>query len=330
MLARRELRQLAQRVTARYHIGPLNRAETEAYVQHRIQVAGGLGKVAFTKGALAAVHAVSKGVPRVLNLVCDRALLAGYARGARTIDAPTVRLAAREVQGVGPRLDWRGVAAAAVAAVVALLGAGALASLRSSPAIPAPKPAAAVSPAPAPPLRLGGLVLRAPREAATQASFESVRTLWGPEPLERTSLRANRDMLRRLDLPAILEMFHPERTDTVPLALLGLQGEQAIVSLLGETARVSWTEVDALWTRQATFLWRDSERLLQDPTRAETWLQGRLLELRYAQPGASGALALQAFQRDLGLVPDGLLGVRTLMALVTRGSAPRPRLGATS
>ncbi len=337
MLARHDLRQLAQRVTARYHIGPLNRAETEAYVQHRIQVAGGLGKVLFTKGALVAAHAVSGGVPRVLNLVCDRALLAGYAHGTRTITPATVRIAAREIQGGARRLNGRGAAAAALAVASVLLAAGAIASFRSTPAVatPAPTlepaPAAAASPAPASAARLPGLVLRAPRDAAVQSSLERLRSLWGAEPLERITLRANRDMLRRLDLPALLEMFHPERADTVPLALVGLQGDQAVVSILGETASVSWSEVDALWTRQATFLWRDAERLLQDPARAEIWQQARLLELRYARPGDSNALALEGFQRDLGLVPDGVLGARTLMALVTRGPAPRPRLlGATS
>jgi general secretion pathway protein A len=102
MLARRELRQLAQRVTARYHIGPLNRPETDGYVQHRIQVAGGLGKVAFTSGALAAVHAASRCAARAEPRLRPRAAR-GYpaARHDRRGDGP---LGAREVSGSGSRL----------------------------------------------------------------------------------------------------------------------------------------------------------------------------------------------------------------------------------
>ena len=73
ILSRRELRQLAQRVTARYHLSPLNRQETEEYVRHRLSVAGGTTTVHFTPDALSAVHRASAGVPRLVNLICDRA-----------------------------------------------------------------------------------------------------------------------------------------------------------------------------------------------------------------------------------------------------------------
>src|SRR5438034_4271789 len=99
MLSRRELRQLAQRITARYHLDPLDEVGTADYIRHRLEVAGGAGKVGFTRGALAAVHRFSGGIPRLINLVCDRALLGGYVKGTRTIDAVTVRRAAREVRG---------------------------------------------------------------------------------------------------------------------------------------------------------------------------------------------------------------------------------------
>ena len=87
MLARRELRQLAQRVTARYHLSPLSRQETDEYIRHRLVVAAGEGKVSFTAAALAAVHQKSGGIPRLINLICDRALLGGYVEGTRVIDA---------------------------------------------------------------------------------------------------------------------------------------------------------------------------------------------------------------------------------------------------
>src|SRR5512147_2596903 len=107
MLARHELRQLAQRVNARYHLSPLSLAETGEYVRHRIVVAGGEGKVGYTSDALSAVHQVSGGVPRLVNLVCDRALLAGYVQNARTITAGMVQQAAREVAAQRPASTFR-------------------------------------------------------------------------------------------------------------------------------------------------------------------------------------------------------------------------------
>ena len=74
LLARHELRQLAQRVTARYHLSPLDLAETDEYIRHRITVAGGEGKVGFTSEALRHVHRLSGGVPRLVNLICDRVI----------------------------------------------------------------------------------------------------------------------------------------------------------------------------------------------------------------------------------------------------------------
>src|SRR5687768_4654588 len=125
MLARRELRQLAQRVTARYHLSPLTRQETEDYIRHRLVVAGGEGKVSFTAAALSAVHQKSGGIPRLINLICDRALLGGYVAGTRVIDAPVVRQAARETAGPAPQTGHRRQRLLVAAVTVAALGSAA-------------------------------------------------------------------------------------------------------------------------------------------------------------------------------------------------------------
>ncbi|MFO0336732.1 MAG: ExeA family protein, partial [Pseudomonadota bacterium] len=77
VLARNDLRQLAQRITGRYHLDPLTRPETAAYVRHRLQVAGATTEI-FTPPALAELHRLSSGIPRIVNVIADRALLGAY------------------------------------------------------------------------------------------------------------------------------------------------------------------------------------------------------------------------------------------------------------
>ena len=110
LLDRTELRQLAQRITGRYHLEPLSREETLGYVRHRLRVAGAAEDI-FTPSALAEVHRLAAGVPRVINVTCDRALLGAYTQETRKVTSSLVRLAAGEVYGrrfMPPWLGWLG------------------------------------------------------------------------------------------------------------------------------------------------------------------------------------------------------------------------------
>src|SRR5688572_22951486 len=97
MLARPELEQLAQRVIARFHLEALSEAETVQYVRHRLAVAGMTTAIPFDRRALARIHRLSRGVPRRINLLCDRALLGAYAEGKTNVARRIVDKAAREV-----------------------------------------------------------------------------------------------------------------------------------------------------------------------------------------------------------------------------------------
>jgi len=97
MLAKPGLQQLAQRVIARYHLEALSESETLRYVRHRLNVAGLSRAVPFDRTSLKRIYFYSHGVPRRINLLCDRALLGAYANGKTSVDAQTVELAAREV-----------------------------------------------------------------------------------------------------------------------------------------------------------------------------------------------------------------------------------------
>jgi general secretion pathway protein A len=98
LLARDDLRQVAQRITGRYHLAPLDVDEAAAYVRHRLRVAGARSEI-FTPRALRSLHRVSGGFPRLINIIADRAMLAAYVGNRHEIDARLVRAAAAEVRG---------------------------------------------------------------------------------------------------------------------------------------------------------------------------------------------------------------------------------------
>ena len=100
-LARPELRQLAQRITARFHLRPLSREETRAYVRHRLEVAGS-GEDLFPAAVIGRLRRLSRGVPRLINILCDRALLGAFVQGKRQVERATLAQAAREVAGETP------------------------------------------------------------------------------------------------------------------------------------------------------------------------------------------------------------------------------------
>jgi general secretion pathway protein A len=107
MLARPELEQLAQRVVARFHLGALSEAETVQYVRHRMGVAGLNRPLPFDRPARQRIYKWSRGVPRRINLLCDRALLGAYAQGLARVDSATVDKAAAEVFDKPRGLPWQ-------------------------------------------------------------------------------------------------------------------------------------------------------------------------------------------------------------------------------
>jgi general secretion pathway protein A len=120
-----ELRQLDQRISIRYELKPLTREETAAYIAHRLTIAGGGAVVSFTPKAIDAVHRYTEGIPRLINLLCDRALLGGYSARTARITPEIVRSAAVGLELASPRrrqlAAWLGRRVAAVAAGVAAL-----------------------------------------------------------------------------------------------------------------------------------------------------------------------------------------------------------------
>ncbi len=124
VLSRREMRQLDQRITARYHLRPLSRKTTTAYIRHRLEVAG-LKEQVFTPRALRLIARHSGGIPRLINIICDRALLGAYAKQRDRVYGNLVREARNEVRGRRNGTGYRRfVGFGAAVLVVILLGIG--------------------------------------------------------------------------------------------------------------------------------------------------------------------------------------------------------------
>jgi general secretion pathway protein A len=155
-----QLRQLDQRITIRYSLKPLSRQDMIRYIEHRLSVAGSKGSVGFTQGALGRIYTYSKGYPRLINIICDRSLLAGYSERARVITARMVTKAARGIRGKEKRTrflairPWKLIfpivallALALLAALSYWIGRGSLTHLSNSLFVPSSSQASTKQPA---------------------------------------------------------------------------------------------------------------------------------------------------------------------------------------
>ncbi|WP_333686820.1 ExeA family protein [Methylococcus capsulatus] len=288
LLEQKQLRQLAQRITARYHLTPLTRAETVDYIRHRLTVCGCPAPL-FTPAALAAVHRLSGGIPRLINIICDRALLGTYAQGKFQADRATVRRAAREVLPENPLPRFWRQLLVGVAVIVALGAMGVVligrtpggktvSSTPEAPAIPATSPMAAPDA-----LDAAAQKPMAPAAATGRARFEDLLkskgvdeaaafgrmfALWNIKAdagqpcakAERQGLRCLREDsgwpgLRSLNHPAVLEFTLPggeKRYGT----LTGIAGGLVTVEFGGEPATLPLTENLPFWEGRFTLLWR--------------------------------------------------------------------------
>jgi general secretion pathway protein A len=288
LLDRNDLRQLAQRITGRYHLKPLSREETQGYVRHRLRIAGATGEI-FTPGALRELHRLSSGIPRVINVSCDRALLGAYTKEARRVSAALVRQAAGEVYGrrfVPVWMGWAtGVAVAAGLAVVGVVGVRTWqhqsAALRAAhpptAATPAsPQPAAisaaagtaAARPMPAA-VSINGLLAANNANTTDAAAFRRLLSLWGTamtddrDPcgqaqkagLACLEQRGSWAQVRTLNRPAILTLTD-DAGQKHRVVLSALDDKFATLVLSEHNQRVPIEEVSRDWFGDFTIVWK--------------------------------------------------------------------------
>ncbi|WP_303909279.1 ExeA family protein [Thiohalomonas denitrificans] len=362
LLDQPELRQVAQRITARCHLMPLSLEETRAYVVHRLQVAGARRSL-FTRGALNEIHAFSGGIPRLINNVCDRALLGAYAIDCERVERKVVRCAAAELKGnrdgqrpFGARAALLGVLA------LALAGAGFLPDTRSilalvfermAPPMTAVTVTAAESPAPLQPealpahIRIQQLIRKTPTSLDAEVAKTNLLEHWGiaaSEPVAGFCQSARTRGLRclrgragwaellRLNRPAVLSFWSDDGTRHV--LLTGMQDRRVEFRVGEERWRLPLTEADQFWRGQYLILWRppDPEASLigrRSSPWAVQWVWERLGGGVPVPETYTDALRekVTRFQQQHLLEMDGIAGPRTLIQLNTAAADPAiPRL----
>jgi len=288
MLARPELEQLAQRVIARYHLGPLGEAETGAYIAHRLAVAGAVG-VPFPPALTPLVHRLAHGVPRRINLLCDRALLGAYVENSPQVTRAILRRAAAEVFADDPAARraprrWPLLAGGALACVA--LGAAAWQMLPQHAARPAAASVAAVKPAPVAsvaaatsstpkPVAIPAAAPGAPLPTLENetAALGALAALWGPsfanlagadpkvicEAALRANLRCHAGRggvyeLRLLDRPAVVTLHDGSRTGHA--VLVGMDERSVTLAQGDQRERVDIAAFVARFGGEFTTFWR--------------------------------------------------------------------------
>ncbi|HSB78423.1 MAG TPA: AAA family ATPase [Candidatus Methylomirabilis sp.] len=294
ILEREKLRQLAQRITARYHLLHFSRRDTPAYIRHRLRVAGGSDTL-FTPAAMRCVHRLSGGVPRVINVICDRALLGAYAHDQHRVTAGTVRRASREVRGAvswnkrGGRLGWTlGLGALAVAAAGTTIlvtpnhlslprdrGAPAVLSADARPTAVASvsgesqqpveaRPGGPIDGGPTAP-RLADLLADASLGRDDNAAFASLYSRWGLEPRKtRTGLGCESGRSQGVECLFNVGSWNKLRRFDLPaileLALPGGERRRVALMALGDNSATL-----ALGGREYTFPLSEVERFWDGP-----------------------------------------------------------------
>lgn len=353
MLRQPLLRQLAQRITARYHLLPLFATDVDAYVRFRLQVAGCVQPI-FTPSAIQTLHRLSGGVPRLINLICDRALLAAFARASYKVAPADISQAAFEVTGVRDEGSW--LSGLTVTLAGALLVAAGWWGWQFFGVFPE-RPVIRVEV----PVTIDETAEQQEQltEAINQAldpdgAMQNLYRVWGYEPelddascanAPRAGLRcqegeASLEDLRALQHPAMITLT--DETGGLYYATLVTLGPRQATLMIGDQ---SW-EVERQWLSDHwggsyTLLWRMPKggvsliasnagqtqiqwldnalsHALQQPTRKVRRFDDELKQ------------KLQQFQRDQGLTPDGIAGSHTLLRLNALSGEPMPRLEETS
>ena len=327
VLKRNEMRQLSQRITVRYRLQPMDFEDTVNYVNHRLEVAGGRGAVIFSNSALRRIYRYSRGLPRLINAACDRALLTGYTRDTSRINSRIVAAGIKDVRrsAASPPMKRRFVLIPAFAVLVVLFaGIYFLRGDLTETFNPPKRVEATTEQVKEVTLVSGEELSRAmaselgiiPESESVRRAFNTLAGFWNVSPIPANSdfdqknaieraviqrelhlyrFSGNLGALLRLDYPAILELNMPGVPGKRFVSLVGRENEHLIVDpeLAGRKS-LSFSEIEKHWSGQGLLFWKDPLNLL---TKMSLGLKG------------GGVEQLQALLREAGVYSMPSTGV---------------------
>ncbi len=348
LLLRPELRQLKQRITARYHLGALTKQDLSAYVLHRLSIAG-VDRKLFPASTIDRLFNLSGGIPRMINLLCDRALLGTYVQGKSMVDMPTLNKAAAEVFGEPrKRMQIKKTFSRAIISLLLIVFGTALAASYFSHKsnievinITEPQQTALIQwPADLPfdrdpanafksLFRKWEITYKFNEDACLQAQAQGLRCMKGLGSL---------NSILKFNSPAILKLFDSQGREFY-ITLTEIAGQTATIEVGDDTRIVDMKEIEQRWFGDYTLLWRTPPHYRGDIHPGMTgpdvhWLDTQLAVIQGREAQKEGVLIydnqlvtqVKRFQLTEGLIPDGIVGPQTIIHLNTASGSNAPML----
>lgn len=348
ILDRPDLSQLAQRITARFHLSPLDEGEVGEYIGHRLAVAG-CRRPVFASGAVKQIYRYSGGVPRLINVICDRALLGSFVQNRYQVDRETIHQAAREVLGESRARHlrnrpgrWSMGLVASVVFIVAMAvltlqwGSVSLFDTLRGAALSGPGGEAVDGPE--------AVAIRWPSAAARRDSdMQAYRTLFGRWDIEYSEQQhgtpcyfartqglsclhevGSLQELRKLNRPAVLKLYD-DFNQQLFVTLLALNGKTATLEIAGTRQAVPLDQLEYYWQGEYSLLWKSPPgftEMIRPGYEGDLveWLSGVMNRIQQTPEKPASRFydadmvdRVRRFQLDHGLDDDGVVGVKTLI-----------------
>ena len=328
ILERNEMRQLSQRITVRYHLQPMDFQDTVNYINHRLVAAGGKGRNIFSRRALKRIYRYSRGLPRLINAACDRALLAGYTRDTARISSQIAAAGIKDLKrnAASYTRKQRLILFPTFVMLAAFFAAGIyfkwynfIGQFNASQHIEAkeeqPKKGRVITGEELS-RTMAAELGKVPEAESARRAFNILASFWNVPPIpesgnlrqfngmERAALdrklrlyrfSGNLGALLRIDYPAVLELTMPNIPGRRFVSLVGMENERLLVDppIAGRRS-FSFRELEKHWSGQGFLLWKDPLNLLTS-----------------ISPGSNGdhIKRLQDLLREAGAYSSPLTGV---------------------
>ncbi|MFT6986327.1 MAG: general secretion pathway protein A [Psychromonas sp.] len=363
-LKQTELRQLAQRITARYHLLPLTRQESEYYIQHRLNVAGASFPI-FERAAVTQIFKISQGIPRLINLLSDRSLLCAYSQNSLKVSAQMVKKAGHEMAISETRGSFGGVfknswrlMLVAFLTLFTLFQAVPIIAQWSEPKAPLTELTDRIEPIapieneqPDIPEALDWFDAY-PQLNVDNITFANALTdlyaVWGYQTEVRSvsceqgsvallscySTNSSLQKLKQLNYPAVIKLINGEKYLYV---VIYKASDNYQLLIADQTIEVSEAWLKEYWNGGITLLWKapfivDKPLKFGAENKQIAWLNNQFDKINYRQPTNNPRFDLQLleqvkqFQSNNNLSDDGIVGARTLMLLMQQLNPDLPRL----